>query len=373
MGKLGFGMMRLPHTDPGDKRTIDLGQTSRMVDAFLDAGMDYFDTGYFYHGGASEDAVRECLVKRHPRDSFRLADKMPIMKINTKEQQEEVFKDQLRKCGVDYFDSYLIHNYCTSFRKNAEDMGTFDFVQKLKDEGKVKRIGFSFHDKARMLDETLTEHPEMDFVQLQLNYLDWDNPSVESRRCYQVAEKHHVPVVVMEPVKGGILANVPDGVREMFESVRPGMSPASWAIRYAASLDNVETVLSGMSTMDQMEDNLSFMRDFEPMDREEMETVKKAVREINDSLAIPCTACRYCEEMCPKDIPIADYFSLYNAENYHPHLEFFLNRHYYRNFARNHTPASECIECGLCEKECPQHLPVRKLLKDVADLFETED
>ena len=373
MSKLGFGMMRLPHTDPGDKRTIDIGTTSGMVDMFLGAGMDYFDTGYFYHGGESENAVRRCLVDRYPRGSFRLADKMPIMKISTREEQESVFRDQLAKCGVDFFDSYLIHNVCTSFLPVAEELDTFGFVESLKREGKAGRIGFSFHDRASMLDDLLDEHPGTDFVQLQLNYMDWESPSVESRKCYEVARDHGVPVVVMEPVKGGILADVPAEVSELFESVRPGMSPASWAIRFAASLDGVETVLSGMSAPEQMRDNVSFMRDMEPMSDEELDTVGEAVGIIRRSLAVQCTSCRYCEEACPEGIPVADYFSLYNAEVFHPHREFFLHRHYYRNISKKHTPASGCIGCGRCEEQCPQHLPVRELLKNVADLFETED
>lgn len=373
MAKLGFGLMRLPLKDSKDQKSVDIEQLKRMVDTYLDAGFDYFDTAYMYHDGCSETVVREALVDRYPRDRYRLATKMPLMMISSPEDQERVFSEQLERTGVDFFDYYLVHNVCNQFLPMAERCGTFDFVRRLKAEGRARRIGFSFHDGPELLDRVLTENPDMDFVQLQINYLDWEDASIASKGCYEVARRHGVPIIVMEPVKGGMLADVPDAVREMFESVDPGMSPASWAIRFAAGLDGVETVLSGMTSMEQMEDNLSFMSGFGTLSGEEMEAVSKAVGMIRETIAIPCTSCRYCMKSCPKDISIAEFFAQYNSERAKPTPEggFSLAGLYYSNIVRGGSgKASDCIGCGVCEDNCPQHLPIREYLKDVAALFE---
>ena len=369
MSELGFGLMRLPLKDPADQSSVDIPQLKEMVDMFLDAGLDYFDTAYMYHNNVSEKAIKEALVDRYPRDRYRIATKLPIMMIDSPEKAEAVFEEQLAKVGVDYFDNYLIHNICGEFYSNMEKCKAFDLVKRKKAEGKIKRIGFSFHDSPELLEKVLTEHPEMEFVQLQINYLDMDGP-IASRRNLEVARAHGVPVIVMEPVKGGILANVPDEAKVLFEARNPGMSPASWALRYVMGLDGIETVLSGMSSVEQMRDNLSFCVDFKPLDEEELEIVEKAAGIINGKVAISCTGCRYCMKDCPQDILIADYFALYNSEKANPPKGWSVPRMYYGNRSKGHGLASDCLECGNCEMNCPQGLPIIELLKDVAKTFE---
>lgn len=372
MAELGFGLMRLPLTDPKDQTSVDIPQVERMVDMFMDAGLNYFDTAYMYHNNTSEIAVRKALVERYPRDSYRLATKLPIMMIDSPEKAEEIFEDQLRKTGVEYFDNYLIHNICGNFLGGLEKSDAFELLKRKKAEGKIRRIGFSFHDGPELLDRILTEHPEMEFVQLQINYIDWDNPAIASRRNLEVARKHNVPVIVMEPVKGGTLARLPDNVCELFLSKEPDMSPASWAMRFVLGLQGVETVLSGMSSIEQMEDNLSYCVDPRPLDADEMDTIAEAVRMLNSRNAIPCTGCRYCMKDCPQDVQIAEYFHLYNQEMECSTRDWGWSptKMYYGNRSNGHGKASDCVECGNCERNCPQHLDVIDLLKKVAETFE---
>ena len=280
MTTLGFGMMRLPLKDPDDKTSIDFDLLERMVDRYLESGNDYFDTAYMYHGGTSEAAVRKAVVERYPRDSFRIATKMPLMSLRGEGDQERIFGEQLENCGVDFFDCYLLHNVCGEFMDTVERFGTFDFLRSKKKEGKIRRLGFSFHDQASLLDRVLTENPDMDFVQLQVNYLDWDDPSIQSRECCEVARRHGVPIVVMEPVKGGLLADVPDDVREMYSELEPSFSPATWAIRFAASVEGVETVLSGMSDMEQLEENITCLDGYTVFDDDHMDMIGRAKESI---------------------------------------------------------------------------------------------
>ena len=369
MKKLGFGFMRLPLLDKDDITSIDYATLNDMVDNFMQKGFRYFDTAYMYHEGVSEVAIRESVVKRYPRDSFMLADKMPTMFLKSKDEQKEIFKLQLERCGVDYFDNYLLHNLGAHNYQTALKFDCFSYVQELKKEGYAKRIGFSYHDNAALLDEILSAHPYVDFVQLQINYLDWDNESIQSGKCYEVALKHKKPVIIMEPLKGGLLANIPEKAQELFRSIHPDMSVSSWGIRFAASLDNVEIVLSGMSDLSQLLDNTSYMQDFIPLTDKEQATTGKVKQIIKSAVAIPCTACQYCVDTCPQNIAIPKYFSLYN-EKQHYGKDALLPNLYYGNYSKTHGKASDCIECRICEEHCPQKLQIVNLLKDVAKAFE---
>ena len=338
---------------------------------FMENGFNYFDTAYPYHSETSEIAVRKALVERYPRDSFILADKMPILRVKSTEDYEYYFNDQLKKTGVSYFDVYLLHNLGRDRYIKTEKFGGFPFIEKLKKEGYARNIGFSFHDDADTLDRILTEHPEVDVVQLQINYLDWDGAVAQSRRCYEVAVKHGKKVIVMEPVKGGMLATIPDAAMEAFNRFysidgTKGPSPASLAIRYAASLSEVKVVLSGMSDLSQLQDNISFMQDFSPLDDGERKLVEEITSILNSTIKVPCTGCRYCLEECPKNINIPDYFGLLNLYA----VTGKTTTMYYERFSMNHGKASECLKCGRCEGICPQHIEIRQFLKEFEGIYE---
>ncbi len=359
--KLGFGLMRLPKNEDG---SIDVPQTSQMVDRFIEAGGTYFDTAFAYPG--SEEAIRQALVVRYPRDSYTLATKLmvPPEGVNEEDAKREIYTS-LERSGAGYFDYYLVHAIQRSNYKKYEEYGIWDYVKQLKDLGLIKHYGFSFHADPELLEELLQKHPDVEFVQLQINYADWENPGVNSRINYEICKKYGKPVVVMEPVKGGILADPIDTAKAIFDRENNGMSYSSWALRFVASKDNLLAVLSGMSSIEQMQDNLSFMKDFRPLDEHEEEVIREVQEAYNADKSIPCTACRYCTKGCPMGIPIPDIFTVQNRKKGSPE---FRTKREYAIVTQNKGKASDCIQCGQCEGVCPQHLPIIDLLVECQGL-----
>ncbi|MCR5794499.1 MAG: aldo/keto reductase [Solobacterium sp.] len=369
--KFGFGLMRLPRNS-SSAADIDLEQLKQMVDLFLEKGFTYFDTAWMYNGFASEKAVKEVLTSRHPRESFTLATKLHAGFVSSFEDRDKVFNAQLEKTGAGYFDYYLLHGIEESMLETYEKFDCFTWLLDKKAEGLVKHAGFSYHDTPELLDDILTKHPGMEFVQLQINYLDWESEWIRSRECYEVCVKHKKPVIVMEPVKGGTLADVPAEAAELFRELDPSMSVPSWAIRFAASLPNVMMVLSGMSNLGQMQDNLSYMTDFRPLTEEEKAVCFRVADIINSRITVPCTACHYCTEGCPMNIAIPEYFSLYN-EDMRENLQekgWTINFTNYEKLTETRGKAADCIACGQCEGVCPQHLTIIDFLKDVSAHFD---
>lgn len=367
----GFGCMRLPMN--GDE--VDIEQFKQMTDLFLANGFNYFDTAHGYINGKSELAIKEALTSRYPRSSYILTDKLTGPYFHKREDIRPFFENQLKWCGVDYFDFYLMHAQTAKEFADFKRKGAYEEALKLKKEGKIKHFGISFHDKAEVLDQILTEYPQIEIVQIQFNYLDYDDVSVESGKVYEIARKHHKPLLVMEPVKGGSLVKLPEKAQNVIDDLqKDGIhtgSNASYAIRFAAGFDGIRMVLSGMSTLDQMKDNISYMKDFKPLDEKEKEALKKVVKVFRETDMIPCTACHYCvdENHCPKKIRIPDLFACLNSkEVFHDWNADF----YYNNVltSEGNGKASDCIKCGGCERVCPQHLPIRNLLKQVSSTFE---
>ena len=365
MNKTGFGFLRLPRLDAADEKSVDFALLCSMVDCFLELGGDYFDTAYTYLGGLSEEALRKALVERYPRERFRIADKLPGYEATCRADNETFFAESLRRCGVDYFDVYLLHGLNAENYDIAQKYDQFSFLRELKRIGKAKKIGFSYHDTAELLDRILTEQPDMDYVQLQINYLDWDSLSVQSQRCYETALKHGKKVLVMEPVKGGNLAKLPEAAEQLLKALRPQDSAASWALRFASGLEAVEIVLSGMNSMEQMEDNMQSMQ---LLSIKEHAALRNAAKIIQSNTAIDCTGCGYCTMGCPAGIPIPQYFALFNEYKRSPG-ELWKTQITYESIIKSAGEPTACMQCRRCERKCPQKLNIVQYLQELDRVF----
>ena len=364
MNKLGFGFLRLPKAND----EIDYDELNQMVDTFLAGGRTYFDTAYTYLNGKSEEAIRKALVQRHPRESFQLATKAPGYHAKSYEDCQKFFEESCRRCGVEYFDVYMLHWLNRKNYAIAEQYDQFRFLRELKASGKAKRIGFSFHDTAELLDEILTAHPEVDCVLMQINYLDWESEGVQSRKCYETALRHGKSILVMEPVKGGTLASVPEEAQAVLDQIDPTLTPSAHALRFAQSLPGVETVLSGMGTLTQVQENI---KPISPATDADCALLQQAATILKKSIAVACTGCGYCEKHCPKQIAIPDYFKLYNEYARNPGDNWKITPAY-DAITLTRGKASDCIGCGLCEQNCPQKLPIREHLRAVKAAMEGE-
>ena len=364
--KLGFGCMRLPLLDPADQQSIDIPQLEQMVDAFLEGGGTYFDTAFVYHEGASEKALGQALVARHPRESFTIATKCLAWAIGSAEEAKSNLDTSLERLGTDYVDFYLLHNVGGARTAKFDEYGMWDFVREHKAAGRIRNWGFSMHDGPETLDALLTAHPDADFVQLQVNYLDWENPVTQSRACMEVAARHGVPVVIMEPARGGRLAELPEQVAAPLLACRPDLSMASWAYRFCCNLPNVLTVLSGMSTIEQVRQNMAEFQASAPFTPEEESALAEARGLLEGLAAVPCTNCRYCVKDCPQGVAIPEIMSLLNLELMTGNRDFAKGLYAWQAV----KPASECIACGACEAMCPQSIDIVHQLEAAAEHFE---
>ena len=367
--KFGFGCMRLPLTDKNDPTSINQDLFNEMVDIYMEKGYDYFDTSYAYHNGMSEVAIRKAVVERYPRESFRICDKMPTWALTCEEDNEKFVNEMLERLGIDYFDVFFIHNINGPWVKNAINANTFEYVKKMKENGVAKQIGFSCHDKSDLLEEVLDKYGEMfDIVQLELNYLDWEDPSIEAHKCYDLCVKHGLDVYVMEPLKGGVIVNPNDEIKNDFKEFNPDKSIASFAIRFCASLENVKIVLSGMSKMEDLIDNCDTYENFEVLSDEEHSFLEKMAQKLADNVAVPCSECGYCVDACPEMIPIPEYFNLYNTSKNQPESDIY--RLYFDKLADEKVPADECTYCSTCIDHCTQKIDIPEMLEKVCEHFE---
>ena len=373
MKKMGFGLMRLPQTDKDKPETINQEQVNKMTELFLEKGYTYFDTAYPYHNVKSEIALKEAL-KNHHRESYIVADKLPIFAITKEEEVEPIFKEQLERCGVEYFDYYLLHNISPFSEAGYIDVDSYKFLKQQKDAGKIKKLGFSSHGDAKYIEKYLQKYPDMDFIQLQINYLDWESQTIESKKCYEVAKKHDLEVIVMEPLKGGFLANIPEDANDLIKKFNPTLTPVELALRFVANLDNVFMVLCGVSSYKQMEENIEIFENMQPLSKEELDLIKQVSELINSKIIVPCTKCNYCINECPVNINIPYVFDLYNSEKLLNEDGFTTYQVTYINYMKNkkNGPASACIDCGKCVEKCPQQINIPQVMKDVVESLENK-
>lgn len=369
MSSLGFGLMRLPRLSD-DFSDVDYDAVNEMVDVYIKAGFNYFDSAYGYHNGNADKVVKDCIISRYPREDVIIANKLPLYDFKGDENLEAIFQEQLDKCGVDYFDYYMVHNVTTCFEEVCNSLDCFGFVRDKKSKGLAKKIGFSYHDGPEMLDRVLSENPDMDFVQLQINYLDWDN-AIQSRACYEVAREHDIEVIVMETVKGGTLAKVPSEVEKIFKDYNPDNSVASWAVRFCGFLEGVSIVLCGNSSLEHVKDNINTFNNFKPLTDEELEIIDEVKQIIEDSVQIPCSYCDYCLDYCPNGIPISKFFSLHNDAKSSIEVQY-LYYIYYNNYAKEGAKASECNYCEECVSHCTQHIDIPCELEKVVELLQLD-
>ena len=367
--KFGFGCMRLPLSDANDPTSIDQELFNEMVDVYMEKGFNYFDTSYAYHNGMSEVAIRKAVVERYPRESFKICDKMPTWALTSEADNDKFVKEMLERLGTDYFDVFFIHNINGPWYKNAENANTFEYVKKMKEKGIARKIGFSFHDKADLLEEVLDKYGDiLDIVQLELNYLDWEDPAIEAHKCYDLCVEHNLDVYVMEPLKGGVIVNPNDEIREEFEKFSPDKSIASMAIRFCASLEHVKIVLSGMNKMDDLIDNCDTFENFEVLSESENKFLEDMALKLRQTVAVPCSECGYCVDACPEMIPIPEYFNLYNLSKNQPESNIY--RLYFDKLADEKVPADECTYCSTCLDYCTQQIDIPEVLEDVCDHFQ---
>ena len=368
--KFGFGCMRLPLTNSNDPTSVDQDLFNQMVDIYMEKGFNYFDTSYAYHNGMSEVAIRKAVVERYPRESYQICDKMPTWALTSEEDNDKFVNEMLERLGIDYFDVFFVHNINTPWYKLAEEHKAFDYIKKMKEDGIARKIGISFHDHARLLEDVLDKYGDiLDVIQLELNYLDWEDPAIEAHKCYDLCVKHGLDVYVMEPLKGGVIVNPNDEIKNDFKEFNPDKSIASFALRFCASLEHVKIVLSGMSKMEDLLDNCDTFENFEVLSEEETEFLERMTEKLNSSVAVSCSECGYCVDACPEMIPIPEYFSLYNLSTNRPESDIY--RLYYDKLADEKVPADECTYCGTCIDYCTQHIDIPEELEKVCEHFQT--